>query len=203
MTSLINPSFSWQTYVFTGNLFWGASSKIDIGLIVNNDICNVLGIGVADNDRTSKFLAISLILSFCATPNFCSSSTTRSPNSLNLTSWDRSLCVPMTKSIFPALKSPRVCFSSLELLNLFNIPILTPVSLNLCFATSKCCLESTVVGHNKAAWYPFITALNIALKANSVFPNPTSPAISLSIGCGFSIYADISFQALFWDKVKG
>ncbi len=55
--------------------------------MVSKDICKVRGMGVAERERTSMFLEISLILSFCATPNRCSSSTAKNPSFLNLTSW--------------------------------------------------------------------------------------------------------------------
>ena len=46
-----------------------------------------LGIGVAVRESTSMFFFISLIFSLCLTPNLCSSSITRSPRSLNETSF--------------------------------------------------------------------------------------------------------------------
>ena len=63
---------------------------------------SVRGIGVADKVSTSTLGAISLIRSFCATPNRCSSSTMNSPRSLNFTSLDSIRWVPMRMSTSPA-----------------------------------------------------------------------------------------------------
>jgi hypothetical protein len=52
---------------------------------------------------------------------------------------------------------------------------------------SKCCAASTVVGASNATCRPSITALNAARTATSVFPNPTSPTSSRSIGRGSSM----------------
>ena len=46
----------------------------EISLTFDRDKFNVLGIGVADNERTLILLFKDLIRSFCLTPNLCSSS---------------------------------------------------------------------------------------------------------------------------------
>ena len=53
-----------------------------------------------------------------------------------------------------------------------------------------------VVGTNTATCLLLSTALNAALIANSVFPNPTSPHTNLSIGCSLSMSFLISCVTL-------
>ena len=74
---------------------------IDISLTPNKDICNVLGIGVADKVKTSILVFNSLSFSFCSTPKRCSSSMMSKPKSLKLISLLSNLCVPIAKWIFP------------------------------------------------------------------------------------------------------
>ena len=71
----------------------------------DKDICNVLGIGVADRVKTSILFFNSLIFSLCLTPNLCSSSITSKPKSLNEISSLNNLCVPIKISILPSLVS--------------------------------------------------------------------------------------------------
>jgi len=59
-----------------------------------------------------------------------------------------------------------------------------------------------VVGTNIATCFESITALNAALIATSVFPNPTSPQRSLSMQIGFSISFLISFTQRSWSSVS-
>ena len=63
------------------------------------------------------------------------------------------------------------------------MPKLVILSLNSLY----CCSANTVVGAKYATCFPPITALNAALIATSVFPYPTSPHSSLSIGFEFSM----------------
>ena len=59
-----------------------------------------------------------------------------------------------------------------------------------------------VVGTSTATCFPSATALNAALMANSVFPNPTSPQMSLSIGGVSSISRLMAFVASSWSGVS-
>ena len=61
-------------------------------------ISSVRGIGLAVSVRTSTPVASVFTASLCVTPKRCSSSTTRSPRSLNATSSASSRCVPITTS---------------------------------------------------------------------------------------------------------
>ncbi len=74
--------------------------------------CNVLGIGVAVSVRQSIFVLKVFIFSLCATPNFCSSSITNNPRSLNFTSFDNKPCVPIIISILPSSSLWNVSFFS-------------------------------------------------------------------------------------------
>ena len=80
-----------------------------------NENCSVRGMGVALMVKVSTFTLSCLSRSLTDTPNFCSSSTTKSPKSLNLTDFPMSLCVPMRMSILPLAKSAKICFTSLGL----------------------------------------------------------------------------------------
>ena len=62
----------------------------------------VLGIGVAVNVRVSTDAFRWRSLSFAATPNFCSSSMTSRPRSLNSKPAPSTLWVPIRMSIFPS-----------------------------------------------------------------------------------------------------
>ena len=48
--------------------------------------------------------------SFASTPNFCSSSMTSNPKSLNCISFPKILWVPINMSIFPVETSSKICF---------------------------------------------------------------------------------------------
>ena len=72
------------------------------------DIASVLGIGVAVRVRISVSDLSDLRVSLCLTPNRCSSSIMTNPRFLNLTSFDNSLCVPMTISTRPEANSSSV-----------------------------------------------------------------------------------------------
>ena len=106
------------TYVCTGNLSPGGSSIRLMSLMPVSDMLSVRGIGVADSVSTSMLLLSSLIFSLWRTPNLCSSSTTRSPRSLNLTSSDSILCVPMIRSTLPLLRPLIALFTAVFDLNL-------------------------------------------------------------------------------------
>ncbi len=65
-------------------------------------ISSVRGIGLAVSVSTSTPSAMRLTASLCVTPKRCSSSTTRSPRSLNCTSWASRRWVPTTTSTLPS-----------------------------------------------------------------------------------------------------
>ena len=79
----------------------GRRVDVDMSRIPVSAISSVRGIGVAVMVSTSTCVRIFFSRSLCATPNRCSSSTTRSPRSLNVTSELRSRCVPITTSTAP------------------------------------------------------------------------------------------------------
>ncbi len=106
-------------------LSWGAVFRDEISLIPRRDRCNVRGIGVAVNVRTSTDSLNFFSFSLCATPNLCSSSMTINPTSLKVTSFWTNLCVPITISTFPSFKSSNISFCSFRVLNLLNTSILT------------------------------------------------------------------------------
>ena len=108
----------------------GVSSK-DKSRIPTIDICNVLGIGVADKVSTSTLFFNCLIFSLCFTPNLCSSSTTSNPRSLKIISSLNSLCVPITISIFPDFNPSIIFFVSFCDTNRFKQAMFTAYSLNL------------------------------------------------------------------------
>ena len=78
----------------------------------------VLGIGVADKERTSTSFFIVLIFSLCVTPKRCSSSITSSPRFLYCMSLDNKRCVPITTSTVPFLSPSIVSFCSFAVQNL-------------------------------------------------------------------------------------
>ena len=145
-------------------------------------IPRVLGIGVAVRVSTSTSALSALNVSFCLTPKRCSSSMITSPNLLNLISGESNLCVPMIISASPFSKALRAAFISLVDWNRETSTIFTGQSANLFFHVVACCSDNRVVGAKTATCFPPITATKLALSATSVFPNPTSPQISRSIG---------------------
>ena len=98
-----------QAVILHGDEKSGVSIML-MSLTPDSDICSVLGIGVAVSVSVSTFLLNFLNLSLWITPNFCSSSTTRSPSDLNETSSWRSRWVPITTSTSP-LPTPEITFS--------------------------------------------------------------------------------------------
>mmetsp|Transcript_1653 Transcript_1653/g.3942 ORF Transcript_1653/g.3942 Transcript_1653/m.3942 type:complete len:284 (+) Transcript_1653:1499-2350(+) len=175
------------TDVMVGFLMGGGVRMVEVSRTPDKDICSVRGMGVADNVKTSTPLLITLSLSFCLTPNRCSSSMTSRDRSLNDKPFPSKACVPTIKSTFPAAMSSRMRRPALVFLpipprsiptltlNLVSSPILFTIFL-------KCWAARTPVGARRAACLPFATALNSARRATSVFPNPTSPHINLSMG---------------------
>ena len=122
--SRITISSCSRTKVWTGYLSLGGSVIRLMSFIPVSDIFSVLGIGVAESVNTSIFDLSCFNFSLCATPKRCSSSITKSPRSLYLISSDKSLCVPITKSMLPFF-SPSIIFSCcLSVLNLESMSIL-------------------------------------------------------------------------------
>ena len=65
-----------------------------------------------------------------------------------------------------------------------------------------CCSASTVVGTSTATCLPYSAALNAARIASSVFPNPTSPHTSRSIGLPAPMSRLIDDSAVSWSSVS-
>ena len=82
--------------------------------------CKVRGMGVAVRVRVSTLALSVLSLSLTATPNFCSSSITNRPKSLNLTRLPTMAWVPIRMSILPASKSLKVSVFCLAVLKRFK-----------------------------------------------------------------------------------
>ena len=133
-------------------------------------ISRVLGIGVADIERTSTLVFMSFSFSLCSTPKRCSSSMMISPRSLNFTPLERSLCVPITTSTSPVAKAAIVSLDSLADWNLDSALTFTGKPANLSRKVSTCCLTRSVVGTSTATCLPSWTALKAALMAISVLP---------------------------------
>ena len=145
-------------------------------------IASVLGIGVAVSVKTSTSARRFFNASFCRTPKRCSSSMMTRPRFGNLTSCDKSLCVPITISIWPFASASMVCLTSLVLRKRDNSAIRTGKSAKRSLKVWKCCSANKVVGARIATCRESDTAIKAARKATSVFPKPTSPHTSLSIG---------------------
>ena len=142
------------------------------------------------------------IFSLSFTPKRCSSSITKSPKSLNSTSLLSSLCVPITMSTSPNFSffiTSSCCFF---VLNLFKSSTFTAKFSILALKLSYCWFAKTVVGTKYATCFWSITALNAALIATSVFPYPTSPHKSLSIGLSISISFLVSSMQRSWSSVS-
>ena len=87
--------------------------------------CNVRGMGVAVSVSVSTLTLSCVSFSLAATPNFCSSSMTRSPRSWKRTFLPSILCVPIRMSIRPASRSARICLVSLADFVRFRYSIFT------------------------------------------------------------------------------
>ena len=159
----------------------------DKSLAPINENCKVLGIGVAVRVKVSMFDLKVFNLSLIETPNFCSSSITSSPISLNFTSLPTILCVPIKISTSPFSTFLRISFCSLAVLNLLMYSTVHGSPSSLLLNDFACCIAKIVVGTNMATCLLSATALKAALIAISVFPKPTSPHTNLSIGIVFSI----------------
>ena len=152
--------------------------------------------------KISIFVAHCFHFSFCATPNRCSSSTTKRPSFLNCICLLNRAWVPIKISTCPSCTALMISFFSLAERNRFNTSTRTPNCENRYMNVLKCCSDNTVVGTSIATCFPLMTALNIARIATSVLPNPTSPHNNLSIGRGDSIDSLISWMACNWSSVS-
>ena len=97
ITSVLNV---W-TSVCTGWRFSGGVRITDKSLAPMRLNCRVRGIGVAVKVNVSTLSLMVLSFSLTPTPNFCSSSTIRSPRSFHCTALPTKEWVPMQISIFP------------------------------------------------------------------------------------------------------
>ena len=141
-----------------------------ISLIPLMAMCKVLGMGVAVRVSTSTFVFSCFIFSLWDTPKRCSSSTISRPKSLNLTSFCKSLWVPIIMSISPVLSLVSILFCWTGVLKRLMDSTFTGKGLNLSQKVWKCCSAKTVVGTSTATCLLSMTALNAALMATSVLP---------------------------------
>ena len=125
INSLTTSILKGVTYVWIGILSCGGVSILDILRTPIREICNVLGIGVAVNVKTSISFLSSLILSFCSTPNLCSSSIIKRPSSLKWTFLESKRCVPIIRWALPSSTCLRYLFCSLVGMRRENTAILT------------------------------------------------------------------------------
>ena len=98
--------------IFVGDRYLGDCDGIH-ALDVAGKLDELLGIGVAVSVRVSTLTFISLSLSLILTPNFCSSSMTSRPRSLNFTSLLTIRCVPTRMSTLPSATPARMSLISL------------------------------------------------------------------------------------------
>ena len=113
--SLINDSWKPTTCVSMGCRLAGGVFMTDKSLAAIKENCMVLGMGVAVRVSVSTLTLRVLSLSLMLTPNFCSSSTTKSPKSLKWTSLLTNLWVPIKISTLPIVRSARMRLTSLLL----------------------------------------------------------------------------------------
>ena len=171
-----------RTNVLIAKRFCGAVAITEKSLIPSSDIPSVRGMGVAVRVKTSTSARNDLSSSFCRTPKRCSSSIITSPRRMKLTSLDKILWVPITISIVPSLIPTIALATSLAERNRDSSTTLTGQSAKRSENVCACCSAKRVVGHKIATCLPFAMAKNVARKATSVLPNPTSPQTSRSIG---------------------
>ena len=101
------------TNVLTAKRRAGGVAIIDKSRIPENAIFSVLGIGVAVSVSMSTSARIALIRSLSRTPKRCSSSTIIKPKFLNCTFSCKILCVPITISTLPSIRSSIVLVCAL------------------------------------------------------------------------------------------
>lgn len=171
-----------MTIVSIGFFEGGGVVRSDIFLSQESAKWRLRGIGVAESESISTCDFIFLITSFCATPNRCSSSMTRSQSRRNRISSERSLCVPTTTSTVPSFISSRIFLTSFACVMRVSDRTRTQKAPSRSSNVSRCSSARMRRGDITATCTPEITALYTAFMATSVFPNPTSQATSRSMG---------------------
>ena len=106
--SRITSSFHCMISVIIGRRFRGGVAMIERSRAPIREKWRVRGIGVAVKERVSTSLFKRRSFSLAATPNRCSSSMMRSPRFLNVTSFERSRCVPIITSTSPSRIFPTI-----------------------------------------------------------------------------------------------
>ena len=165
-------------YVFIGLRPQGIVLMIDTSRSPNTVRASVRGIGVAliiSKCGANGFLPFSIIALRCKTPKRCCSSITASWRSLYCTFFEKSACVPITRSIVPSFNpcssGPRPSAFTLPVKNASD----TPQGDKRRAAVSPCWRASSSVGASSAHCPPQSITRRQAKKAASVFPDPTSP----------------------------
>ena len=154
------------------------------------------GIGVAVSVRQSTFVLSVFSFSLWPTPNFCSSSITIMPRSLNFTSLPSKPCVPMMISIFPSSSFFSVSFffrgsKAVNVVYRYR-KIFQSFLKKFCSAGMQEWLWEQAL----QPCLPSTQLLNAARTATSVLPKPTSPHTSRSMGAGPSMSFFTSAVAL-------
>ena len=168
-------------------------------------MATVLGIGVAViTKRCGGFTALVFSASRCSTPNRCCSSTTISPKSAKATDSLSKACVPITIPAWPdaaranaSLRAAALCepVSKVTCVAFSTPPNIPPCARgpNNFSIVRRCCAAKTSVGASSAACPPLSMTANIARKATTVLPEPTSPCSKRCIGYGAAISCSISW----------
>ena len=191
-----------RTNVLMARRFCGAVAITEKSRIPSSDIPSVRGIGVAVSVKTSTSARSDLSTSFWRTPKRCSSSMMTSPRRMKLTSFDKSLCVPMTISMVPSLMPTMALATSLADLKRESSTTFTGQSAKRSEKVCACCSASRVVGHKIATCLPLAMAKKAARKATSVLPKPTSPHTRRSIGRPEVMSANTHWMAAAWSTVS-
>ena len=172
----------------------GSSRSVETSRSPKTVIATVRGIGVAViTSRCGGFVALLLRASRCSTPNRCCSSTTIKPKSLKETLSLRSACVPITMPAAPEAASASASLRAAALcepvIRVSCVAPSVPPSIPPCASeprsfciVRRCCAARTSVGASSAACPPLSMTVNIARRATTVFPEPTSPCSNRCMG---------------------
>ena len=180
----------------------GADAMIDNSRTPVSASCSVRGIGVALKVSTCTSARSCFSRSLWLTPKCCSSSTMRSPRSLNLIALPSSAWVPTTISIEPSVSPFLTRLSSLVETRREACATLTGKPLKRSAKVLACWRASKVVGTTTATCLPSSATANAARNATSVLPKPTSPQIRRSIGRPLSRSFRVAWIALSWSSVS-
>ncbi len=202
IASLSTASVSFFTTVSISFLPCGAVVIIESDRIPESAIDNVRGIGVADSERISICARIFFRCSFCFTPKRCSSSIISSERFVHGIACESNACVPIIIAGFPSWSTAFALRTSSREENRDTRKIDSAMLGSLVRNVSTCCCTSSVVGARTATCFPFANACIAARIASSVFPNPTSPTISRSIGCWACMSCVTSSHTVFWSGVR-